>query len=94
MEKYIYHSKSTQNRVTIVGEFENNELRVAVARCSSNDNFCRRVGRELATNRLKNGEMYMTIKTTKMDRKRFNRIADFFAKELQIDSTVVQLVTT
>lgn len=93
MEKYIYHSKDVKNRVTVVGEFDNNELRLAVARCSSNDNFCRRIGRELATNRLNNGEMYVTIRTPKMDRKRFNKFADFFAKELQSNSTVVQLTT-
>ena len=49
----IYHSRHPKNRVTIVGEYNAGKLCMTAARCSDKDNFCRKVGRDKASARLK-----------------------------------------
>lgn len=49
-------------RVTVVGQVnEDNELTVAVARCSSNDRFVRKTGRAIAEGRLRKGKHFRKI---------------------------------
>lgn len=48
----VFHSKHKNNRVTVVGEFVNNELVLAASRCGDNDNFSRKLGRVKAAGRL------------------------------------------
>lgn len=47
--------------VTIAYEVDNGELRYAFARCSENDNFCRKTGRTLAAGRLKSDRLSHTL---------------------------------
>jgi len=60
--EFIYYSKDKtilsekEPRVTVVGELNNNTLRMAVARCSLNDRFERKIGREIAKYRLLRGD--------------------------------------
>lgn len=48
----IFHSKHDHNRVTVVGDFIENELILAASRCGSNENFSRKEGRLKAHGRL------------------------------------------
>jgi len=44
---------TTKSRITYAGIFENNELKIAAARCSPKDQFCKAVGRAKAFGRAK-----------------------------------------
>lgn len=48
----VLHSKHPHNRVTVVGEFVENELVLAASRCGNQDNFSRKLGRSKAMGRL------------------------------------------
>ncbi len=60
---FVYHTKNlsknnNQPRVTVVGNVDQSGkyLNIAVARCSKNDHFCKKTGREIAIDRLNNGK--------------------------------------
>jgi len=48
----VLHSKHPRNRVTVVGEFIENELVLSASRCGDYDNFNRKLGRQKAAGRL------------------------------------------
>jgi hypothetical protein len=51
---YVFHSGRLDkgSRVTVVGVFSNEVLKIAVSRCSKRDNFSRKQGRTIASGRL------------------------------------------
>lgn len=58
---YRFYSKvnSKSNvRVAVVGDYQDGELRVSVARCSSKDKFIRSKGRMIAEGRFSKGKFY------------------------------------
>jgi len=48
----VIYLQTNENRISYVGECRDGMLKIAAARCSSNDHFERKVGRHLATERL------------------------------------------
>jgi len=62
---YIYHTKGSASnrvpRVTIVGVVGDKTLDIAASRCSKNDQFCKKQGRDIAINRLKEGQFIAQI---------------------------------
>lgn len=48
----VFHSKHDRNRVTVVGDFVENELILAASRCGDRENFSRKEGRTKAKGRL------------------------------------------
>ena len=66
MENYVFHSKNSCVRVTVVGEFIDGKLRLAVSRCSEKDHFVKKVGREIASKRLLDGDLIAEINVNKM----------------------------
>lgn len=50
---YFFHNTHNQRvRVTVAGQFIDNELHIGVARCSEKDQFTRKTGREIALERM------------------------------------------
>ena len=50
---YFFHnSPDCEVRVTVAGQFIDNELHIGVARCSEKDQFTRKMGREIALERM------------------------------------------
>jgi hypothetical protein len=61
---YRFYSNAVDTngvRVTIVGQLKNNILKLASARCSIKDNFCKKTGRSIAEGRLAKGKVYKEI---------------------------------
>lgn len=60
---FRFYSKPSNSkvRVAVVGKEINNELCIAVARCSQKDQFCKKTGRELAEKRLENQEIFHKV---------------------------------
>lgn len=57
----FYSSPEQEVRVSVVGEFKNGILGLAVARCSKKDSFIRKKGRAIAEGRLNKGKLYKAI---------------------------------
>jgi hypothetical protein len=76
---YNFYSK-TNPRVTVVGEHSEGKLKLAVARCSSNDRFVRETGRKLASDRLAEGKIYITVATDECKTENFIRIASVISE--------------
>jgi len=59
---YYYSDHESQNRIAIAGMVNaENELQLAVSRCSKKDNFNRKVGRNIAEGRLLKGKLFRTV---------------------------------
>lgn len=56
---------SNKGGATVAYEVEENTLRYAIARCSKNDNFCRKTGRTLAAGRLKSDRLSFNVDLTR-----------------------------
>lgn len=67
--------KKNVPRITVVGEHKDGILRLAAARCSLKDRFVRKIGREIAENRLQKGEIMLEVKTQKCNSEKFHRYA-------------------
>lgn len=72
------------HRVVIVGEIEQDTLKLAVAKCSFRDTFKRKVGRQIAEGRLKKGDIfkYVPITEGRLTTEKFIEIASKVAQEL------------
>lgn len=80
----VFHSK-TPSRVTVVGEHQQGVLKIAVARCSNKDQFCRRTGRSIASTRLKssgNSGLHSTYSMSDCSVSEFVNIAKQVAVEV------------
>lgn len=59
--EYVYFSKEEPNRVTVVGHYKDDALRIAVAKCSSKDTFSRKEGAEIALTRLYDDKLRLKL---------------------------------
>ena len=75
----FFHSKHESNRVTIAGEFCEEGLCLTAARCSDNDNFCRKTGREITERRFNIKRTCITLPIEDKSYKTFVSIARSFA---------------
>lgn len=82
---YIFYSKVEKNqpRVTVAGFVKDNVLYTAVARCSKKDQFVRKIGRAIATGRLRKHIYYNLIPIT--DTTEVNKLFVEVAKEAAED---------
>ena len=92
--KYCFYSNPTENkaRVSVVGEFDesSSELKIAVARCSENDQFIRVKGRAIATDRLNQGKLVATVAFPEAPAsKTFIYLAKGIAQEIADDARLV-----
>jgi hypothetical protein len=69
-------------RVTVVGEFKDGVLNLAVSRCSEKDNFSRKIGRVIAIGRLQSGKIYTSISMKECDIKAFLSVASTAIEEV------------
>lgn len=58
-------------RITIVGEYDDGVLRLAASRCSLKDRFVKKIGRDIAEERLKTNQHLLEIKLNKFDTQTF-----------------------
>jgi len=72
------------HRVVVVGEVEQDTLKLAVAKCSFRDVFKRKVGRQIAEGRLKKGDIfkYIPVPDGKLTTEKFIEIASQVSQEL------------
>lgn len=90
--KYVYHSPFNGNhkpRVTVVGLLneDTGRLNIGIARCSKEDMFSRKVGREIAKHRAINSERKR--ETVKVDEKSKEEMDDVFYRTAKTLSDVV-----
>lgn len=76
-------------RITVVGEHKDGVLKLAASRCSTKDRFVRKVGRELAENRLKEGKHVLEVKTQRCDSEIFHNYANTLMENIWVSKTVV-----
>jgi len=57
----FYSSPENKIRVTVVGDFDNGALKLAVSRNSKRDQFIRKKGRMIATGRFNKGYYYKIV---------------------------------
>lgn len=84
MEKrpFIFHSDQddfTGIRVTVVGDYTDGVLKVAASRCSPEDHFARKIGRDIALDRLNKDKLITSIETGDMSNNKFISIANAVA---------------
>lgn len=86
---YIYHFRPTLSYqgITLVGTFDplTKELKISIARCNKKDQFCKKTGRELATQRCNSGDYFMRIsypQMVKFDTRTFVHTAQFIMYSL------------
>lgn len=85
----FYSGAENKNRVSVVGEYSEGVLKVAVARCSNKDHFFRRKGRGIAEGRLQKGKLYITKSLEFCDVKTFVDIAKQIAYEVSISKKII-----
>lgn len=60
--RYVYFSKKEPNRVTVVGHYKDDALRIAVAKCNSNEDiFSKKEGVKRATGRLYDNQLRLKL---------------------------------
>lgn len=93
-QQFIYYSSPDNDlgaRVTVVGEYADGVLNLAVARCSNMDAFVKKTGREIATERLKKGEFVLSFKSETMSFKRFFGVASAVAYAVAVFNIDVKI---
>lgn len=68
--------------ITIAYQDEGEKLRVAFSRCHWNDNFCRRIGRNIATGRLASGDCWLIDKS--IDKSVFDTVISFVDSHISL----------
>lgn len=79
-----------RSRVTVVGKHEDNKLSIAVARCSSKDQFIRKKGRAIAEERLANNKTYLQVEMPHCDVRTFLTIAKGVTSEVENSKVVIR----
>lgn len=81
---FRFHSKPNElpNRVTVVGRVVNENLEIAVSRCSSKDNFSRKKGNFIAEKRLEEGKLFCNFPMKDCTVKQFVLIAKGVSSEV------------
>lgn len=83
---FRFHSRPVENtrvRVTVVGEFSEGKLKMAVSRCGKKDNFSRKRGRAIAEGRLKKGLTYRSIDMANCTTHDFVEVAMVISEEVK-----------
>ena len=89
---YIFHSHrflDSDAKVTIVGLQKGDDFVIAAARCSDQDNFCKKTGVNLAKERIDKGEYLITIHNRPINVKRFNEFALSLSMPILSDARVI-----
>ena len=74
--EFYYHGETVDNhRFTLCAKPKGNYFSVAASICSKNDNFCRKIGREISKGRLHKG-VHFLIKT-RMNRSTVKALVNF-----------------
>jgi len=71
----LYSKCGVDNRVTVLGSHSSGMLSISAACCSTDDNFSRKEGRDLAETRMIEGKLYTRIPIPQCDLKTFIHIA-------------------
>ena len=79
---YSSHWDPRGPRISIVGEHKDGVLRLAASRCSPKDRFMRKIGREIAEDRLKNGKFLMELKTKECNSEKFHEYAHMLITDI------------
>jgi hypothetical protein len=83
---YFTHSRvNPLPRVTVVGEHKDGVLKLAAAKCSLDDRFVRKVGREMAEKRLKEGKHVLEVKVQKCNSEMFHNYANVVIEDIWSD---------
>ena len=81
---YRFYSRPDRpNRVSVVGQYDSGQLKIAVSRCSGKDAFVRKRGRAIAESRLIKGMLYRKINLPMCDIKTFVEVAKGIAQEVE-----------
>ncbi len=81
-----------QNRVTVVGDYQDGVLKIAVSRCSDKDTFTKIRGRGLATGRLLRGKIYKSFTLKEINTEKFIEIASSEAALVEKNPELVSKV--
>lgn len=84
MKFHYYTAPTDKNRVSVAGEFNEGVLKIAVARTSNRDSFCREKGRTIAEGRLAKGRTYKSIAMEVCEGKDFLKVVAPIAEEVRI----------
>lgn len=93
-----FHSKLPENnrndkdnkvRVTVIGEYSEGVLKLAVSRCSRKDRFVKKIGTARAVARLKRDKLYKVIDMQECKCVDFINIAKQIAEEVRINKVVI-----
>lgn len=88
---YRYYSHPYYgNRVSVVGKFQDNQLKLAVSRCSNSDNFSKAIGRGLAEKRLKDNNLIAIFPMKECSIKTFRDLADFVADMIRANPSLIR----
>ena len=79
----FYSNPMQSNRVSVVGQYDNNILSIAVARCSNKDNFIRKKGRMIAEGRLRKGKVFLVRNMVTCSSSDFVNIAKEIIKDVE-----------
>lgn len=82
MFRFYSNPSEAKTRVSVVGEYSEGVLKIAVARCSEKDHFVRKKGRMIAEGRLAKGKTYEEIPLAECDIQEFVRVAKSISKEV------------
>ena len=85
MRFHYYTAPTDKNRVSVAGEFNDGILRIAVARTSNRDAFCREKGRTIAEGRLVKGRTYKSIPMEVCEGRDFLKVVAPIAEEVRIN---------
>ena len=78
----FYSLPEDRNRISIVGEHKDGILKIAAARCSTKDRFCKKTGREIATKRLKEDNLLLSVNIEKCEGRLFLNMAKVLIEEI------------
>ena len=79
------YSRHNYNRVTVVGDYFNNVLRLSVSRCSDKDNFSKKIGSLIAGGRFNKGIYCQVVEVDIPNTENFVKHASMLADTL-VDS--------
>jgi hypothetical protein len=67
--------EKNKNRICIVGEYKNNELKMAISVCSGKDQYIKKIGRNIAIGRLNKNKIFKKITLPVCSSKQFIEIS-------------------
>jgi len=83
------NDKDNKVRVTVVAEYSEGVLKLAVSRCSRKDRFVKKIGTARAVARLRRDKLYKVIEMQECKCKDFINIAKQIAEEVRINKVVI-----